>query len=53
MEPAFERADVDALLAGVFDVNAKLAHIAVSVRAIRYLLEEEDDGEEEEEDSSA
>ena len=47
----FERADVNALLGGVFDMKATLQEILVDVRAIRYLLEE-DDGQEEAEDSA-
>ncbi len=53
VEPVVERADVDAFLAGFFDVTAKLEEIIVDVRAIRYLLEEDDDGEEEEDDPAA
>jgi hypothetical protein len=40
------RADVDAALAGMFDLNAKLATIREDILAIRRLLED-DEGEEE------
>jgi hypothetical protein len=45
------RADVDAVLAGIFDVNAKLVRITEEVTAIRRLLEEDGDEEEEEDQS--
>jgi hypothetical protein len=46
MEPVLVRADVDAALAGMFDLNAKLATIREDILAIRRLLED-DEGEEE------
>lgn len=45
MEPSLERRDVDAILTGIFDANARL------VKIIDFL--EIDDGEEEEEDPDA
>jgi hypothetical protein len=48
--PAFDEHDVAAILAGVFDVNAKLEEISVDVWAIRTLLEQGEGDEEEEED---
>ena len=44
-EPVFKRADVDAILSGLFDIRAELAKI-------RKALEEDDHGEEEEENPS-
>ncbi len=50
MEPVRERADVDAILAGLFDVNAKLSRIDENLETITGWLEEDDDEEEEEDD---
>jgi hypothetical protein len=46
MEPVLVRADVDAALAGLFDLNARLATIGDDVRAIRTLLGNDEDEEE-------
>ena len=50
MSGAIERADVDAILAGLFDLNAKLSRIDENIETITGWLEEDDDGEEEEDD---
>jgi hypothetical protein len=44
------RADVDAVLAGMFDANLRLTRIAEEATTIRRLLEDDGDEEEEEED---
>ena len=44
------RIDVEAVVAGMFDVNRKLFRIASDLHAIRVLLE---DGDEEEEEETA
>lgn len=44
-EPVFERADVDAIFSGLFDIRVELTEI-------RKALEEDDDGEEEKESPS-
>jgi hypothetical protein len=49
VEPVLVREDVDAVLAGIFDVNAKLDLIANHLAMIRILLGD-DDGEAEEND---
>jgi hypothetical protein len=49
VEPSLERADIDAALAGLFDVNAKLTTLVEDVGAIRGFFE---DGEDEEEAES-
>jgi hypothetical protein len=46
MADGVDSRDVHAVIAGIFDVNAKLEQIATDVDAIRRLLE---DGDEEEE----
>jgi hypothetical protein len=46
MEPVLVRADVDAALAGLFDLNARLATIGDDIRAIRTLLGDDEDEEE-------
>ena len=43
-EPVFERADVDAILSGLFDIRVELTKIRKAL--------EDDDGEEEEESPS-
>ncbi|MHB8641467.1 MAG: hypothetical protein ACYDA3_01060 [Gaiellaceae bacterium] len=49
---ALDEHDVRAVIRGVFEVNAKLAHFVIDLHAIRTeLLEEDDDGEEEEDGS--
>jgi hypothetical protein len=48
MDPIVVRADVDAVLAGLFDVNAKLTTIGEDIATIRRLFEDGDDEEEEE-----
>ena len=50
MEPTLVRADVDAALAGLFDLNAKLTTIGDDILAIRRLLEDDEDEEEAEGD---
>jgi hypothetical protein len=44
-----EREDVDAILSGVFDINAKLAHIDENLAEITGWLENGGDDEEEDE----
>jgi hypothetical protein len=51
MEPLLVRADVDAALAGIFDLNARLATIGDDISAIRALLEDGEDEEEAEGDT--
>jgi hypothetical protein len=51
MEPVLVRADVDAALAGLFDLNTKLATIGRDIRAIRRLLGDDEDEEEAEGDT--
>ncbi|MGH3130919.1 MAG: hypothetical protein ACRDNX_08895 [Gaiellaceae bacterium] len=48
MDLPLDRHDVDAIHAGIFDLNAKLALVAQDIGAIRRLFEENDDEEEEE-----
>jgi hypothetical protein len=50
VELPFDRDDVDAILRGLFDLNARVGLGVDEVTAIRRLLEEEDDGREEEAD---
>ena len=50
MDGLLERADVDAILSGLFDINANLAEIRDELRMIRWLLEDGDEEEEEEGD---
>ena len=50
MRDGLEREDVDAILVGPFDVNAKLSRIDENIETITGWLEEDDDGEEEEDD---
>jgi hypothetical protein len=49
MGSPLERDDVDALLAGFFDVNVKLDDIRQHLAAIRILLGEDEDEEQEDE----
>jgi hypothetical protein len=49
---AWEREDVNAILSGVFDLNAKLLRIGEDVGRIRYLLEDEDEEEEEDDEGN-
>jgi hypothetical protein len=49
MAPPVEREDVDAILSGVFDINAKLAHIDENLAESTRWLEDGDDDEEEDE----
>jgi hypothetical protein len=48
VEALIEREDVDAILGGVFDINANLAEVRDELRIIRRLLEDGDEEEEEE-----
>ena len=50
MRDGLEREDVDAILAGPFEVNAKPSRIDENIETITGWLEEDDDGEEEEDD---
>jgi hypothetical protein len=50
VDSAFDERDVDSILSGVFDINAKLSDILDELRIIRWLLEDDDEEEEEEED---
>jgi len=50
VDDVFEREDLDAILSGVFDINAKLAHIDENLAQITSWLENGDDDEEEEDD---
>jgi hypothetical protein len=45
-----EREDVDAILSGIFDINASLTEVRRELRQIRRLLEDGDEEEEEEDD---
>jgi hypothetical protein len=47
---AFEREDVNAVLAGLFDLNNTLLRVEAHLGAVRTLLGEDTDGEEEDED---
>ncbi len=47
MVPVFVREDVDAILRGLFDLNARAGEINDNVDAIRRLLGDDDEGEEE------
>ena len=51
MSAAWEQEDVFATLRGVFDVNVKLAEIALDVDAIRRVMEDGDEEEDAPEDS--
>jgi hypothetical protein len=53
MDAPFEREDVDAILSGVFDINATLAHMDENLAEILRWLENEDDEEEEEDEPLA
>jgi hypothetical protein len=44
---AWEHEDVVSIMAGVFDVNAKLESIAQDVAAIRRLIDDDEEEEEE------
>jgi len=46
-QPPFDRDDAEAILAGLFDVNARLVEINVHLAAMRILLGDEDEEEEE------
>ena len=48
----FDREDVNAILGGVFDINAKLLRIDENLETIGKWLEDDDEEEEEEDDSS-
>ena len=50
MDGLIEREDVNAILSGVFDINAKLARIDENLHAIAGWFEDRGDDEEEEED---
>jgi hypothetical protein len=53
VDDAFQREDVDAILSGVFDMNAKLAHIDENLAQITSWLENGDDDEQEEDEPLA
>jgi hypothetical protein len=42
----FERADVDAILGGIFDLNIRVERAADELTAVRRLLEDDDQEEE-------
>jgi hypothetical protein len=44
--------DFNAILSGIFDINAKLAEIRDDLQVIRWLLEDGNDEEEEEQEGS-
>ena len=50
MEPVIDREDVNAILRGVFDINAKLSRIDENLQRIANWLEDDDEEEEEEEE---
>jgi len=50
VDGAADDRDVNAILSGIFDINAKLAEIRDDLQVIRWLLEDPDDEEEEEEE---
>jgi hypothetical protein len=48
---AWSQEDVDAIVDGIFQANARLGDIEAQLAAIRRLLEEEEDGPGDEEES--
>jgi hypothetical protein len=46
VELPFDRADVDATLSGLFDLNDRVERVADELTAIRRLLEDDDEEEE-------
>lgn len=53
MGGVIEREDVNAILSGIFDINAKLSRIDRNLETMRKWLEDDHEEEEEEEDGPA